>query len=392
MHQVSERMNRVLPSATSAVLNLAAKLREEGKDIISLGAGEPDFDTPLHIKEAAIRAIKDGHTKYTAIDGTLTLKKAIINKFKQDNDLIYDFDQIIVSSGAKQTLFNLCMGLLQFGDEAIIPAPYWVSYPDMVRIADATPRFIATDIESNFKISPKILEDSISNKTRLIFLNSPSNPTGSCYTKEELIEIGNVLLNYPNVIIASDDIYEKIHWGESKFYNIGTAVPELNNRVISINGVSKCYAMTGWRIGYAGGPREIITSMKTVQSQSTSNPCSISQIAATEAINGNQDCVVNMVIEYKKRNDFIINALNKIPGFECNSADGAFYAFPRVDKAIQSNNLKNDIELAAFILNKAGVVVVPGTPFGAPGYIRLSYACSMNDLEKATDRITKAIE
>ena len=392
MHQVSERMNRVLPSATSAVLNLAAKLREEGKDIISLGAGEPDFDTPLHIKEAAIKAIKDGHTKYTAIDGTLTLKKAIINKFKQDNDLIYDFDQIIVSSGAKQTLFNLCMGLLQYGDEAIIPTPYWVSYPDMVRIADATPRFIATDIESNFKISPKILEDSISNKTRLIFLNSPSNPTGSCYTKEELIEIGNVLLNYPNVIIASDDIYEKIHWGESKFYNIGTAVPELNNRVISINGVSKCYAMTGWRIGYAGGPREIITSMKTVQSQSTSNPCSISQIAATEAINGNQDCVVNMVIEYKKRNDFIINALNKIPGFECNSADGAFYAFPRVDKAIQSNNLKNDIELAAFILNKAGVVVVPGTPFGAPGYIRLSYACSMNDLEKATDRITKAIE
>tara|TARA_B100001121_G_scaffold164425_1_gene143605 strand:+ start:233 stop:1411 length:1179 start_codon:yes stop_codon:yes gene_type:complete len=392
MHQVSERMNRVLPSATSAVLNLAAKLREEGKDIISLGAGEPDFDTPLHIKEAAIRAIKDGHTKYTAIDGTLTLKKAIINKFKQDNDLIYDFDQIIVSSGAKQTLFNLCMGLLQYGDEAIIPTPYWVSYPDMVRIADATPRFIATDIESNFKISPKILEDSISNKTRLIFLNSPSNPTGSCYTKEELIEIGNVLLNYPNVIIASDDIYEKIHWGESKFYNIGTAVPELNNRVISINGVSKCYAMTGWRIGYAGGPREIITSMKTVQSQSTSNPCSISQIAATEAINGNQDCVENMVIEYKKRNDFIINALNKIPGFECNSADGAFYAFPRVDKAIQSNNLKNDIELAAFILNKAGVVVVPGTPFGAPGYIRLSYACSMNDLEKATDRITKAIE
>ena len=392
MHQVSERMNRVLPSATSAVLNLAANLREEGKDIISLGAGEPDFDTPLHIKEAAIRAIKDGHTKYTAIDGTLTLKKAIINKFKQDNDLIYDFDQIIVSSGAKQTLFNLCMGLLQYGDEAIIPTPYWVSYPDMVRIADATPRFIATDIESNFKISPKILEDSISNKTRLIFLNSPSNPTGSCYTKEELIEIGNVLLNYPNVIIASDDIYEKIHWGESKFYNIGTAVPELNNRVISINGVSKCYAMTGWRIGYAGGPREIITSMKTVQSQSTSNPCSISQIAATEAINGNQDCVVNMVIEYKKRNDFIINALNKIPGFECNSADGAFYAFPRVDKAIQSNNLKNDIELAAFILNKAGVVVVPGTPFGAPGYIRLSYACSMNDLEKATDRIAKAIE
>jgi len=392
MHQVSERMNRVLPSATSAVLNLAAKLKEEGKDIISLGAGEPDFDTPLHIKEAAIKAIKDGHTKYTAIDGTLTLKKAIINKFKQDNDLIYNYDQIIVSSGAKQTLFNLCIGLLQHGDEAIIPSPYWVSYPDMVRIADATPRFIDTGIESNFKMSPKMLKDSLNNKTRLIFLNSPSNPTGSCYTKKELIEIGDVLLNYPNVIIASDDIYEKIHWGKSKFYNIGTAVPELKKRVVAINGVSKCYAMTGWRIGYAGGPREIITSMKTVQSQSTSNPSSISQIAATEAINGSQDCVEKMVIEYKKRNDFIIKALNKIPGFECNNADGAFYAFPRVDKAIQSNNLKNDIELAALILNKAGVVVVPGTPFGAPGYIRLSYACSMIELKKATDRITNAIE
>ena len=391
MHQVSERMNRVLPSATSAVLNLAAKLKEEGKDIISLGAGEPDFDTPLHIKEAAIKAIKDGHTKYTAIDGTLTLKKAIINKFKQDNDLIYDYDQIIVSSGAKQTLFNLCMGLLQHGDEAIIPSPYWVSYPDMVRIADATPRFIETSIESNFKISPKMLKDSLNDKTRLIFLNSPSNPTGSCYTKKELIEIGDALLNYPNVIIASDDIYEKIHWGKSKFYNIGTAVPELNNRVVTINGVSKCYAMTGWRIGYAGGPKEIITSMKTVQSQSTSNPSSISQIAATEAINGSQVCVENMVIEYKKRNDFIIKALNRIPGFECNDADGAFYAFPRVDKAIQSNNLNNDIELAALILNNAGVVVVPGTPFGAPGYIRLSYACSMSELKKATDRITKAI-
>ena len=392
MHQVSERMNRVLPSATSAVLNLAAKLKEEGKDIISLGAGEPDFDTPLHIKEAAIKAIKDGHTKYTAIDGTLTLKKAIINKFKQDNDLIYNYDQIIVSSGAKQTLFNLCIGLLQHGDEAIIPSPYWVSYPDMVRIADATPRFIETSIESNFKMSPKMLKDSLNSKTRLIFLNSPSNPTGSCYTKKELIEIGDALLNYPNVIIASDDIYEKIYWGKSKFYNIGTAVPELNNRVVTINGVSKCYAMTGWRIGYAGGPKEIITSMKTVQSQSTSNPSSISQIAATEAINGNQDCVENMVIEYKKRNDFIIKALNRIPGFECNDADGAFYAFPRVDKAIQSNNLNNDIELAALILNKAGVVVVPGTPFGASGYIRLSYACSMSELKKATDRITKVIE
>tara|TARA_Y100000768_G_scaffold231337_1_gene174746 strand:+ start:2170 stop:3348 length:1179 start_codon:yes stop_codon:yes gene_type:complete len=392
MHQVSERMNRVLPSATSAVLNLAAKLKEEGKDIISLGAGEPDFDTPPHIKEAAIKAIKDGHTKYTAIDGTLTLKKAIINKFKQDNDLIYDYDQIIVSSGAKQTLFNLCMGLLQNGDEAIIPSPYWVSYPDMVRIADATPKIIKTGIERNFKISARILKNSLNNKTRLIFLNSPSNPTGSCYTKQELIEIGEVLIDYPKVIIASDDIYEKIHWGKSKFYNIASVVPELHDRVVTINGVSKCYAMTGWRIGYAGGPKEIITSMKTVQSQSTSNPSSISQIAATEAINGSQDCVENMVTEYKKRNDYIVDALNNIPGFECKKGDGAFYAFPKVDNAIQSNKLKNDIEFASQILSKAGVVVVPGTPFGAPGYIRLSYACSMLELEKAAERITNAIE
>lgn len=391
MHQVSDRMNRVLPSATSAVLNLAAKLREQGRDIISLGAGEPDFDTPDHIKKSAINGINSGQTKYTAIDGTASLKKAIQKKFKKDNNLDYDHDEIIVSSGAKQTLFNLCMGLLGDSDEAIIPSPYWVSYPDMVRIADAKPVFIDTGIENDFKISAEQLDKAISKKTKLLFLNSPSNPTGSCYSKNDLLKLAEVLLRNPNIYIASDDIYEKIHWGSSKFYNIATLVPELKNRVISINGVSKCYAMTGWRIGYAGGPKEIIKAMKTVQSQSTSNPTSISQIAATEALIGDQTCVKKMLKEYKKRNEYIVNQLNNLPGFECRNGDGAFYAFPKVTEALNRNNMKTDADLVSHILNKAEVVLVPGTPFGAPGYIRFSFACSMSELKNAINRISKVI-
>ena len=392
MHQVSDRMTRVLPSATSAVLNLAAKLREQGRDIISLGAGEPDFDTPDHIKKSAINGINSGQTKYTAIDGTASLKKAIQKKFKKDNNLDYDHDEIIVSSGAKQTLFNLCMGLLGDSDEAIIPSPYWVSYPDMVRIADAKPVFIDTGIENDFKISAEQLDNAISKKTKLLFLNSPSNPTGSCYSKNDLLKLAEVLLRNPDIYIASDDIYEKIHWGTSKFYNIATLVPELKNRVISINGVSKCYAMTGWRIGYAGGPKEIIKAMKTVQSQSTSNPSSISQIAATEALIGDQTCVKNMLKEYKKRNEYIVNQLNNLPGFECRNGDGAFYAFPKVTEALNRNNMKTDADLVSHILNKAEVVLVPGTPFGAPGYIRFSFACSMSELKNAINRISKVIK
>ena len=392
MHQVSDRMTRVLPSATSAVLNLAAKLREQGRDIISLGAGEPDFDTPDHIKKSAINGINSGQTKYTAIDGTASLKKAIQKKFKKDNNLDYDHDEIIVSSGAKQTLFNLCMGLLGHSDEAIIPSPYWVSYPDMVRIADAKPVFIDTGIENDFKISAEQLDNAISKKTKLLFLNSPSNPTGSCYSKNDLLKLAEVLLRNPDIYIASDDIYEKIHWGPSKFYNIATLVPELKNRVISINGVSKCYAMTGWRIGYAGGPKEIIKAMKTVQSQSTSNPSSISQIAATEALIGDQTCVKNMLKEYKKRNEYIVNQLNNLPGFECRNGDGAFYAFPKVTEALNRNNMKTDADLVSHILNKAEVVLVPGTPFGEPGYIRFSFACSMSELKNAINRISKVIK
>ena len=391
MPLVSERMDRVKPSATSAVLNLAAQLREEGKDIISLGAGEPDFETPAHIKDAAIKAINDGYTRYTAIDGCAALKNAIQEKFLRDNNLKYSHDEILASSGAKQTLFNLCIGLLSNGDEAIIPSPYWVSYPDMVRVADGIPIIIKTGIEDDFKITAEQLKRNITNKTKLLFLNSPSNPTGSCYSKNELIELSKVLINHPNVVIAVDDIYEKIYWGKTPFYSLATVAPELKNQIITINGVSKCYAMTGWRIGYAGGPKEIISAMKTIQSQSTGNPCSVSQIAAIAALNGDQSCVQEMNIAYQDRNNFLVTALNSIPGFKCKKADGAFYAFPKVTDAIIQKGLKDDIELVDLILNKTGVAMVPGTPFGAPGYIRLSFACSKENLMEAIRRIKKII-
>ena len=274
---VSDRMARVMPSATSAVLGLAAQLREEGRDVISLGAGEPDFDTPDHIKEAAIRAIRDGDTKYTAIDGTSALKAAIAEKFSRDNQLEYGHDEILVSCGAKHTLFNLCMGLLSPGDQAIIPVPYWVSYPDMVRVAEAEPVFVTTDIDSDFKITPEQLRETITERTRLLFLNSPSNPSGSCYTRAELEALGEVLLEHPQLVIAADDIYEHVHWGAEPFCSLATAVHELKPQTVTINGVSKCYAMTGWRVGYAGGPADVIKAMKTIQSQATSNPCSVSQ-------------------------------------------------------------------------------------------------------------------
>ncbi|NNL55988.1 MAG: pyridoxal phosphate-dependent aminotransferase [Woeseia sp.] len=388
---VSERMGRVMPSATSAVLGLAARLREEGKDVISLGAGEPDFDTPDHIKEAAIRAIHDGQTKYTAIDGTTTLKQAIQRKFERENSLNYGLNEILVSVGAKHTLFNLCMGVLSAGDEAIIPAPSWVSYPDMVRVADGVPVSIDTGIDSDFKIQPQQLEGAITKRTRLLFLNSPSNPTGSCYTRQELEAIGEVLLRHPQVVVAADDIYEHIHWGADPFCSLATAVPELKNQVVTINGVSKCYAMTGWRIGYAGGPAEVIKAMKTIQSQCTSNPCSISQVAATAALDGDQTCVREMNKAYKSRSDYIVDALNGIPGFECRRGEGAFYAYPRVTQALTAKGLKNDVELVELLLNEAIVVMVPGSPFGTPGYVRISFACSIDELKEAVKRIRKVL-
>ncbi len=380
-----------MPSATSAVLGLAAKLREEGADVISLGAGEPDFDTPEHIKEAAIQAIRDGHTKYTAIDGTTALKEAIQRKFERDNGLSYAHDEILVSCGAKHTLFNLCMGLLSAGDEAIIPVPYWVSYPDMVRVAEGVPVIVDTGIESDFKVTPAQLEAAITDRTRLLFLNSPSNPSGSCYTRDELAALGEVLVNHPNVVVAADDIYEHIHWGDSPFCSLATAVPELKEQTVTVNGVSKCYAMTGWRIGYAGGPASVIKAMKTIQSQCTSNPCSVSQVAAIAALDGDQQCVTDMNAAYKARSDYIVDALNTVPGFECRRGEGAFYAFPRVTGAIEANGLKDDFELVSLLLKEAIVVLVPGSPFGSPGYVRISFACSIEQLEESVKRIKSVL-
>ncbi len=388
---VSKRMAAIRPSPTGAVLALAAELRAAGRDIISLGAGEPDFDTPQHIKEAAYKAIADGDTKYTPIDGTTELKAAIRQKFARENQLDYDAAQIIVSSGAKQCLFNLCMGLLSPGDEAIIPAPYWVSYPDMVRLAGAEPIIVAAGIDENFKITPEQLQSAISERTRLLILNSPSNPTGASYSKIELQALGVILADHPNIVIAADDIYEHIHWGDDPFCSFAAACPDLYYRTVTTNGVSKAYAMTGWRIGYAAGPKELITAMKTIQSQSTSNPCSVSQVAAMAALSGDQSSVIEMTAAYKARHDFVVDALNAIDGFECRRGEGTFYAFPRVTAALKRRGLASDTELAELLINEADVACVPGSAFGAAGYIRLSFACSMNTLEEAVNRIKRAV-
>ena len=388
---VSKRMASVQPSPTSAILALAAELKAAGNDIISLGAGEPDFDTPIHIKNAAKKAIEDGLTKYTPIDGINDLKRAIQFKFQNENNINYQISQIIVSNGAKQCLFNICLSVLSKGDEAIIFSPYWVSYPDMVRISGADPVIVTAQIEDDFKISSQKLAESITDKTRLIIINNPSNPTGSCYTKKELQDLGKILINYPQLIIVADEIYEHIHWGDDPFCSFNEACPELYNQTITVNGVSKAYAMTGWRIGYAAGPKEIITAMKTIQSQSTSNPCSISQIAALAALEGNQSVLAEMTKEYKERHDFLVAALNRIKGFECRNGEGSFYTFPRVSDAIAKKNLDTDADLAEILIKEAGVACVPGSAFGAPGYMRLSFACSMQTLEEAIKRIKQVI-
>ncbi len=388
---VSDRMTRVKPSATGAVLAKATALKAQGRDIISLGAGEPDFDTPRHIKQAAIEAIERGETKYTPLDGTAELKAAIRRKFTRDNALDFDDNQLIVTSGAKQALYNLCIALLASGDEAIVPAPYWVSYPDMVRLADGVPIVIDAGIEQDFKITPQQLEAALTPRTRLLFLNSPSNPTGASYSGSELEALGGVLETYPDVVIASDDIYEHIHWGQEPFVSFATANPGLANRTVTTNGVSKAYAMTGWRIGYAGGPAELIRAMKTVQSQSTSNPCSISQCAAIAALDGDQAVVADMAASYRERHDYVIDRLRQMPGVECRPGEGTFYAFPRFSTAIEAAGLSDDVEFAERLIEDANVATVPGTPFGAPGYLRLSFATSMQELEEALDRINRAL-
>jgi aspartate aminotransferase len=384
-------MAAVKPSPTGAVLALATRLRAEGRDIISLGTGEPDFETPQHIRDAAIAAIDAGQTRYTPIDGTAELKAAIRSKFSRENGLEFETSQIVVTSGAKQALFNLCLALLGPGDEAIIPAPYWVSYPDMVRLAEAKPVIVHGGIEQDFKITPEQLSEAVTDRTRLLFLNSPCNPTGASYSEGELQALGAVLDQHPDVTVVADDIYEHIHWDDQPFVSFAAACPSLRDRVVTVNGVSKAYAMTGWRIGYAAGPQALITAMTTIQSQSTSNPCSISQAAAVVALTGDQSCIGDMVQAYKSRHDFVVGALNDIPGFECRPGEGTFYAFPWVQQAIDTRGLANDAEFAEFLLNEAEVAVVPGSAFGAPGYIRLSFACSMDQLEESLRRIKRAV-
>jgi aspartate aminotransferase len=389
---VSKRVKRIKPSPTLAVTARAAQLKAEGKDIIGLGAGEPDFDTPAHIAEAGIAAIRSGFTRYTNVDGIPELKDAIIAKFKRDNDLSYQRNQILVSAGAKHTIFNLVLALLDSGDEVIIPAPYWVSYPDMVLLADGEPVIIHTTAAHGYKITPKQLQAAITPKTRLVILNSPSNPTGAAYTRAELAALGAVLLEHPKIIVGTDDMYEHIWWGPEPFCSLVTACPELYDRTVTINGVSKSYAMTGWRIGYCGGPAELIKAMATIQGQSTSNATSISQKAATVALNGDQQCVVEMNKAFKARHDYVVERLNRIRGVSCLPGFGTFYAFADVSEAMKNLQISDDNAFAERLITDALVAVVPGSGFGAPGHMRLSFACSMETLEKALDRIAKLLD
>ncbi|MBT5223644.1 MAG: pyridoxal phosphate-dependent aminotransferase [Gammaproteobacteria bacterium] len=390
--KLSDRLSAVKPSPTLAITARAAEMRAAGKDIIGLGAGEPDFDTPQHIKAAAITAINDGFTKYTAVDGTPSLKQAVIDKFKKDNGFDYTLKQILVSSGGKQSFYNLAQALLNKGDEVIIPAPYWVSYPDIALLADGIPVIIKTTQEKKFKITPAQLRAAITDKTRLFVINSPSNPTGVAYSLAELKALAEVLLDYPNIIVATDDMYEHILWEKDSFVNILNACPELYNRTMVLNGVSKAYSMTGWRIGYAAGPEAIIAGMRKVQSQSTSNPTSISQVAAEEALKGDQSCIDTMLVEFKKRHDYVVDELNKLPGIECIKSDGTFYVFPNVEQLISRlEGINNDLDLAEYFIEKADVALVPGSAFGCQGHIRISIATSMENLQTALIRIKKAI-
>ena len=386
--KLSQRVQRVKPSPTLAVDARAKALRAAGEDIINLGAGEPDFDTPEHIKAAAVQAIADGQTKYPPVDGTAGLKQAVIDKFKRDNNLEYAAEQILVSAGGKQSFYNLAQAMLDEGDEVIIPAPYWVSYPDMVLLADATPVTISAGIEQNFKLQPKQLEAAITDKTRLLVLNSPSNPTGVSYRRAELEALAEVLLRHPQVLIATDDMYEHILWTDEPFCNIVTVCPALYDRTIVLNGVSKAYSMTGWRIGYAAGPADLIKSMKKVQSQSTSGACSIAQAAAQAALEGEQQCVAKMTEAFKERHDWLVDALNELPGVTCLPSDGTFYAFPDMREAMKTLGCSDDIEFTAKLLDEAKVALVPGSAFGAPGHMRLSYATSMEMLNSAVSRIS----
>ena len=396
MSIISDSLKRIKPSPTIAVTQKARELKASGKDVIGLGAGEPDFDTPNNIKEAAIKAIKDGDTKYTAVDGTQILKEAIVNKFKRENNLDYTTDQITVGAGGKHVIYNLMMATLNKGDEVLIPAPYWVSYPDIVLLAGATPVAVECSEEQDFKITAKDLESKITNNTKWLIINSPSNPTGSTYSEQEIKNLSQVLKRNPHVNILSDDIYEHITYGGFKFFTIAQ-IPELKNRVVTMNGVSKSYAMTGWRIGYAAGPKEIIKAISTIHSHSTTNPSSISQAAAVEALNGNQDFISIRAKAFEERRDFVVNTLNSINGIKCLKPDGAFYVFPSCKnligkKDINGKKIENDTDFVQSLLENNGVAVVQGSAFGLEGYFRISYATSMENLKKALKKISDFCE
>ena len=392
MSIISDSLKRIKPSPTIAVTQKARELRAAGKDVIGLGAGEPDFDTPNNIKNAAIKAIKIGDTKYTAVDGTPSLKKAIVDKFRRENKLTYTTDQITVGTGGKQVLYNAFMATLNKGDEVIIPAPFWVSYPDMVLLAGGKPKIVKCTDQEGFKLTAKKLKKAISKKTKWIILNSPSNPTGVGYTKKEIQGLARVLIRYKKVHILSDDIYEHIKYDNFNFFTIAQ-ISKLKDRTLTMNGVSKSYAMTGWRIGYAAGPKDIIKAIRKVQSQSTSNPSSISQAAAVEALNGSQGFIKKRSKAFKERRDFVVKSLNNIKGINCLTPNGAFYVFPSCKGLLgKKTKLKTDTDFVQKLLEKSNVAVVQGSAFGLDGYFRISYATSMHNLKKAMDRIKSFCE
>ena len=391
MSILSESLSRIKPSPTMAVVKKATELKSAGKDIISLGAGEPDFDTPENIKQAAIQAIKDGKTKYTVVDGTIELKRAVIGKFKKENNLIYNEKQVSVGVGGKHVIFNAILATINPGDEVLIPAPYWVSYPDIVLLAGGTPVVVECEESADFKILPEQIEKNITKNTKWIILNSPSNPTGSVYSEQELKDIGEILKKFPNIYIMSDDIYEHVLYTKNKFFTIAQ-IPELFSRTLTINGLSKSYAMTGWRVGYAGGPENIIQGIAKIQSQSTTNTSSISQAAAEEALNGTQDFIKKRSDAFKERRNFVVKKLNSIEGLSCKNPEGAFYVFPNCKdcigkKDVNKKEIVNDTDFVTSMLENTGVAVVQGSAFGKEGYFRISYATSMKNLSKALDKI-----
>ena len=391
MSILSESLSRIKPSPTMAVVKKATELKSAGKDIISLGAGEPDFDTPENIKQAAIQAIKDGRTKYTVVDGTIELKRAVIGKFKRENNLIYNEKQVNVGVGGKHVIFNAILATINPGDEVLIPAPYWVSYPDIVLLAGGTPVIVECEESADFKILPEQIEKNVNKNTKWIILNSPSNPTGSVYSEQELKAIGEVLKKFPNVYIMSDDIYEHVLYTKNNFFTIAQ-IPELFSRTLTINGLSKSYAMTGWRVGYAGGPENIIQGIAKIQSQSTTNTSSISQAAAEEALNGTQDFIKIRSDAFKERRDFVVKKLNSIKGLSCKNPEGAFYVFPSCKdcigkKDVNKKEIINDTDFVTSLLENTGVAVVQGSAFGKEGYFRISYATSLKNLSKALDKI-----